>query len=198
MCPGLLQRLCCDFEPWIQALPAPSSSSHCPTPLLLYTSPKACSLNTPSPQHPHMKKCHRHTYTYASTHASKHSYPIFTLHSDGMPEETLHPSILTLCLSLFRFSESRGVISNGELIINSIKWVWLPWQIGLGYNIIISASSAVTTGHGGQMGLGLIGRVDVVTLKWSKSWVCLCRDEQLECDFLYIARNKYFKGEMDS
>lgn len=107
--------------------------------------------------------------------------------------KTLHPSIHTLCLSLFRSSESGGVISNGELIINSIKWVWLPWQIGLGYNIIISASSAVTTGHSGQMGLGLIGRVDVVTLNrnWSKSWVCLCGDEQLECDFLhtYTHRN---------
>lgn len=73
-------------------------------------------------------------------------------------------SIHTLRLPTSPFSESGGVILDGGLVINSIKWVWLPWQISLGYNIIISASSAVITGHGSQMRVRLIGREDEVTL----------------------------------
>lgn len=78
--------------------------------------------------------------------------------------ERLEKSIHTPRLSVSPFSESGGVISDRGLVINSIKWVWLPWQIGLGYNIIISASSAVIMGHGSQMRVRLIGREDGVTL----------------------------------
>lgn len=53
-----------------------------------------------------------HAHTYASTHTSKQSYPM-CLHSDGMPEETLHP--LPQCLSLLFSPNSGGVILDGEL-----------------------------------------------------------------------------------
>lgn len=107
------------------------------------------------------------THTWRSATDTYSHMPLLTPPNSQIPclpctvMERLQKPFIALCLSLFRFSESGGVISNGELIINSIKWVWLPWQIGLGYNIIISASSAVTTGHSSQMGLGLIRRVDV-------------------------------------
>lgn len=70
----------------------------------------------------------------------------------------LQPHAPSLFLSLLPISESGGVIADIGLIINSIKRVLLPWQIGLGHNIIISASSAVTMGHGSQMRVRLIGR----------------------------------------
>lgn len=101
-------------------LPQPSLF-HCPTPLLLYTSPKACSPYMPSPNTPHTKKCHRHAYAYASSHASSHIPCISCKVMECLKKPSVPPS--TLRLSLFRSSGSRGVISDGELIINSIKGV---------------------------------------------------------------------------
>lgn len=87
--------------------------SHCPTPLLLYTSLKACSPCMPSPNTPHTRiflmdtHTETHTLTYASAHASKQSYPMCLLRCDGMPEETFHPSICT-SLSVQFFQVWRG------------------------------------------------------------------------------------------
>ena len=158
---------------WFQT---PSSPS---TPLPPATVPSLSSFTppwrpalpyTPSPDTPHMRN--RHGHTHARTYASQQSYPMCLLHTDGMPGETIRPSVRTPSVSpraSVSFPESAGVISDGELIINSIKWVWLPRQIGLGYNIIISASSAVTMGHGSQMRVTLIGREDVATVDGNRS-----------------------------
>lgn len=114
----------------------PDSSRHCPTPLLLYTSLQACTLPTrhlpAAHTHEALSRAHRVSHTEIHTHMpllSKQSYPMCLQHSDGTPEETLQPCINTLHLFVpfFFFSKSRGVISDRELIINSIKWVWSPW-----------------------------------------------------------------------
>lgn len=113
VCPCLLHRLCCDFEPRAQSPPTTLFLSHCPTPLLLYTSLKACSPCMPSPNTPHTRiflmdtRTETHTLTYASAHASKQSYPMCLLRCDGMPEETFHPSICT-SLSVQFFQVWRG------------------------------------------------------------------------------------------
>lgn len=113
-----------------------TSSSHCPTHLFFYQ---------------------ERSHTRQGTHAhAKQSYPMLFC----TVTERLEKSIHTPRLSVSPFSESGGVISDRGLVINSIKRVWLPWQIGLGYNIIISASSAVIMGHSSQMRVRLIGRED--------------------------------------
>lgn len=177
VCPGLLQRVCCDFEPLLLLLFFLQPPSH---PSLLLHLPEGLLSQHAIFQHPtHEELSRAHTLTH--THICLGSC-LQTVISHAIPAQwwnawrnpSLHPR--TLRLSLFPLSVSGGVITDRGLIINSIKWVWLPWQIGLGYNIIISASSAVTMGHGSQMRVRLIGREDVVSLyrNIGRDWVCLC------------------------
>lgn len=155
--PASIPPLSAFTPPWRSALPA----RHLPT--------------------PHTWRIVTGAHTHTHTHICLGSC-LQTVISHAIPAQwwnawrnpSLHPR--TLRLSLFPLSVSGGVITDRGLIINSIKWVWLPWQIGLGYNIIISASSAVTMGHGSQMRVRLIGREDVVSLyrNIGRDWVCLC------------------------
>lgn len=117
VCPGLLHRLCCDFEPRAQTPPPtpPNASSPFPPsrhfssapvpPFSSFTPPRRLALPA---RHPptHTQNCHVriHTRTYASAHASKQSYPMCLLHSDGMPEESLSSIHIPLSF-LFSFSE---------------------------------------------------------------------------------------------
>ncbi|CAB1450329.1 unnamed protein product [Pleuronectes platessa] len=104
---GSPERTACSFVSSVKSSPAIEGngvqgahkrSTHCPIPLLLYTSLKACSaLYTPSPDTPHTRN--RHGHTHARTYASQQSYPMCLLHTDGMPGETIRPSVRTLRLS---------------------------------------------------------------------------------------------------
>lgn len=108
-------RVCVYYSGCVVSTPPPSLSNPF---LSLHPTP------TPQPLF-----AHTDTHTHANSHIPCKSCTLM---------ECLKKS---LRLSIFPLSESGGVISDRGLIINSIKWVWLPWQIGLGYNIIISASS---------------------------------------------------------
>lgn len=102
VCPGLLQRVCCDFEPllllffFLQPPSHPSLLLHLPEGLL---SQHAIFQH---PTHEELSRAHTltHTHTYASAHASKQSYPMRFLLSDGMPEEIhlyIHAPSVSLC-----------------------------------------------------------------------------------------------------
>lgn len=173
-------------------LSPPSSPSHCSTPLLLYTSLKACFALHAISQHPtyeDLSQTHTHICLCLCLRTViSHVSPVQWWNAWRNPP-SLHPHPPSLPAPIFFPPESGGVISDGELIINSIKWVWLPWQIGLGYSIIINASSAVTMGHSSQMRVTLIGKEDVVTLdrNWGKDWVCFCGDELIR---MWLSVNK--------
>lgn len=169
---------------WFQSPPSPVSAT---VPLLPYTPLKACSPNTPSPNNPHMENCLTHTHTHMCLLMPPNSHiPCVSCTLTGCLKKAAIPATAP-CVSLCSlFPSPEGVISDWGLLINSIKRVWLPRQIGRGYKITISASSAITMGHGSQMRVRLIGREDEVTLdtNWGKDWVCLCRGgAQYKCDF---------------
>jgi len=76
----------------------------------------------------------------------------------------------------------------------------LLWQIGLGYNIIISASSAVTMGCDNQMKVRLTGGENLVTLDRdeAKSKFAFVEMSKYTCDFLHTTYQRNVKEEMGS
>lgn len=194
VCPGLLHEPCWDFEPqaWTPSQPPSNPYLHIQTVVILfltatvppfssfYTSPKARSPCTPAPAGTHTCNTVAHAHMPQIRPLNSHSPCVHCSLMECLGEPCFF--IRTLLLSLLSFSKSRGVISDGELIINSIKWIWLRWQIGPSYNIIINASSAVTTGHSNQMWMRLIGREGAGTLLWNlgKDWLYFSREERIQ------------------